>query len=274
MAWMDAPPCGPQACEGEHAGDAIISNMHIVAAEEMNVGEAVADAVASPTPNEVEMTSSWQTILGTKPSAFVWVVSDPEDELFEQVVPEEISKDGERLFRVGDNHLVRWKRAMHLVRRVERPINLTSCGPGLEVPCKIHLSRDVPSWSEMFVRRYDDRPLSGSMVERFSGPGGVLKILCCALVLGVALAVVLRRVRRPAKFPQEFMRAPASMQGFMASYTSPMKYSRLEAGGFSPMQRDLAQQASSPLGTMESVIETSPARLRTSALRLQRERSL
>jgi len=29
MAWMDAPPCGPQACSGKRAGDALISNISV-----------------------------------------------------------------------------------------------------------------------------------------------------------------------------------------------------------------------------------------------------
>jgi len=29
MAWMDAPPCGPQSCSGKHAGDGVISNVSV-----------------------------------------------------------------------------------------------------------------------------------------------------------------------------------------------------------------------------------------------------
>lgn len=221
-------------------------SLHRVARQKINTAGGLASAAA---------------IVEEAPQT-VWVVSDPEDSLFEQVIPEDFASDSERMFRLQGHHLVRWKGAMHLVKQVGRPADLANCGGDSGVPCKVRMN-EASSWSSMILARYDSRPFS-STASRLPSRAA-LTLLSCTLALLAISAVVLRRRRmRPAERPQEFTRA--TLVG------SPMKYSRLEAGSASPLPRSHLQQVeeepTSLTGLMEDTIETSPARLRLPRERL------
>merc|ERR1712203_121467 len=100
------------------------------------------------------------------------------------------------------------------------------------------------------MARYDSRPFSSTASQ--PPPQAALALLSCALALLAFSAVVLRRRRlRSAERPQEFTRA--TLVG------SPMKYSRLEAGGASPLPRShlqqVAEEPTSLTGLMEDTIE-------------------
>jgi hypothetical protein len=61
MAWMDEPPCGPQACEGAHAGDAIIRDIKVSEAEDAPA--AIADVPAPALSTEAPKPKyAWNTV--------------------------------------------------------------------------------------------------------------------------------------------------------------------------------------------------------------------
>merc|ERR1712203_990388 len=112
------------------------------------------------------------------------------------------------------------------------------------------------------MARYEERSL-GAGAPLLTRPA-LVALFSCMILLVVASAAMIRRLpRRPAERSQEFEREyyPGS----------PMKYSRLEAGGASPgPQSVLFHQGESPVATEDTIedhIETSPARLRPSAFR-------
>jgi len=84
MSWLDAPPCGQEACTGTGAGDALIHNLTIA---------------ALPTP------------------ADVWIVSDPESALDGQALPESIMSDPSKFQVHGDHGIAFWKGHGHFVKK-------------------------------------------------------------------------------------------------------------------------------------------------------------
>jgi len=253
MAWLDAPLCGAQVCSGSSAGSAYISNIAV---------EGLAVQV-QPLPR-VPVDQS----VG---NPMVWVVSDPEDDLFEQVVPEEITKDKERLFELAGNHLVRWKNSMHLVQQVARPNNMVGCGGEGQVLCTVRMSKDIPSFVSGLIARNEDQPLSGSTAAWLPS--------ACVLLLfsgAAGLATVFRRRSQGPQAQQEFTRLPGGSTGEALVAGSPMRYSRLEAGFTSPMPRSTHNEfseAMSPVPPADEDFFVSP-RKRPAASRLHRERSL
>lgn len=206
----------------------------------------------------------------------VWVVSDPEDDLFEQVLPEEIAKDSNRLISMAGHHLARWQNSMHMVEQVERPDGLLNCGGHGEAPCKIRMNKDVSSWAEMIVGRSEERSDSSTTTKWLPGATMGLPLLSAMAVLFIVLAGVLRRRLWHPERHQEFIRAPSGAASSTGFAGSPMRYSRLEAGNMSPPPRSALNesfQESSPLGVVDDSLEISP-RKRPAASRMQRNRSM
>jgi len=238
---------------GGHAFVYWKDSMHLVKRQESPSGSTV--PVSAPTEEAA--------------TSMVWAVSDPEDDLFEQIVPEEIANDKERFFNLGGHHLVRWHRSLHMVQKVERPQNLGPCGGDYEAPCEVSMTGgDIPSWSDEIIFRYEKRPL-GDGAPLLTRPT-LMALFSCTILLVVASAAMFRRLpRRSAERSQEFEREHYP--------GSPLRYARLEAGGTSPQPHTLlfnpdASPEVTMEDTLEDTIETSPARLRPSAFRAHRDR--
>lgn len=79
MAWMDAPSCGRQACNASTAGGAVIKDLSI--------------------------------------QDFMWVVTDPQDELFGHEIPKEVVANKWLFTHRGDLGVAKWRGAVRSVRR-------------------------------------------------------------------------------------------------------------------------------------------------------------
>lgn len=93
MSWMDSPPCGRQACAGANAGQALIRNVSIT-------------TLPAPASHP-------------RSDADVWVVSDPTDKLFKQVVPTRITEDATLFVSKGNRGIADWKGDQHFAKRVK-----------------------------------------------------------------------------------------------------------------------------------------------------------
>jgi len=88
MAWMDIPPCDWNGCSGENAGHAVISDIRVTSAGE-NGPEA-------------------------------WVVADPKDKLFGQLVPEDVIENAESFKVLHDQGVAEWDHVRHFVRHMKK----------------------------------------------------------------------------------------------------------------------------------------------------------
>jgi len=93
-------------------------------------------------------------------SGFVWVVSDQNDKLFGQVVPNDIIEDSKRFVQNGDRGFVEWQHATHLVQRRKR--SEIGCGSTGGSPCKVSNADTQPSWADLLSGKSEELgPLSG-----------------------------------------------------------------------------------------------------------------
>jgi hypothetical protein len=117
---------------------------------------------SAPAPSKVKSSPGSASSHLTEGSK-VWVVSDPEDALFERVVPEHLTKDNDSMIvRQGGHGIVRWQKALHAVDRVTVSAKDTDCGDARSPkPCKVSLRSHSPSWAGMIVRRSEALRLTG-----------------------------------------------------------------------------------------------------------------
>jgi len=108
---VGSTPCSAQACAGNSAGRASISDI-TVGSRILNVPALSSKETAQP-PQQVKTASHSEP-------GFEWVVSDPKDILFGHLVPDAIINDSNRFVRQGQRGFVAWKSATHLVERRAR----------------------------------------------------------------------------------------------------------------------------------------------------------
>merc|ERR1740139_308404 len=127
MAWMDAPPCGPQECNAHTAGDAVISDVSVQEIPEIQDS--------------------------------IWVITDPQDSLFGHEIPKEVVENQWLFTRNGSLGVANWQGAEHSARRHTRPASpalpgLKDCDDdALESPCEISLKKEG-GFSSMFVKKF------------------------------------------------------------------------------------------------------------------------
>lgn len=130
MAWLDSPPCGVQSCTHSNAGHAVISHF------------AVGPRILGAPP------WSGPTRTGTPKAggAGEWVVSDPNDVLFGDVVPADLVNDPTRFVHQGRRGFVSWRGSTHLVKERERESQTTGNKPAWVVsdPGDVLFGKRVP----------------------------------------------------------------------------------------------------------------------------------
>lgn len=109
----------------------------------------------------------------------VWVISDPNDALAGQTVPDEIISDEQRFVRMGGRGLVRWKGVSHLVE--------------LRDPKQVN---GAP-WADVIMKKYKASRFGGRAAY-WSPPSALSNVAALVVVASLAALVVVgvRRARR------------------------------------------------------------------------------
>jgi len=208
MAWMDVPPCGGGICSGEDAGDGVISNIRIL-------------------NGSVEDTKQ------------VWVVWDPQDELYGHIVPREVALDGTKMGILNGHALAEWDGQRHFVQRMPRSeiqarlaqthsevmglaVAPGSCGGEGQNPCDASLSQEQQWNSRMVFAKYLKLPVLSS--ASVSLPLLIALGLSVVLVAGLGPVVARRVCRRPRSHSDSGSLSPMDHHGQLipSAFESPL----------------------------------------------------
>jgi len=192
--------CGRQACNASTAGKAVIE------------GLAILDDM--------------------------WVVADPQDELFGQVVPKKIVENKWLFTHRGRLGVANWQGAVHSVRRQTKPASSSS---GLEdcdddsAPCKTSPGKEA-GFAKIFVKKFLALP-SRKQDESFASSPALAAAfapLLAACLFGVASTLVALRLSSCNRTRQDSGPAASKARAAAASSTpvaTPASTRRVESFG-------------------------------------------
>eukprot|EP00443_Scrippsiella_acuminata_P096046 CAMPEP_0115607112 /NCGR_PEP_ID=MMETSP0272-20121206/18342_1 /TAXON_ID=71861 /ORGANISM="Scrippsiella trochoidea, Strain CCMP3099" /LENGTH=793 /DNA_ID=CAMNT_0003042789 /DNA_START=1 /DNA_END=2382 /DNA_ORIENTATION=+ len=182
MAWMDVPPCGGAACQGSNAGDAVVSNIQIKASSSVD-------------------------------RELVWVVWDPEDELFGTVVPHHVVADHHNFAKLNKEAIAKWEGARHFLRQMPRAVVkaqvkkvreaesrgvasdlITADCDDPESPCDVSVHKES-SYFNSFLKKYS--PLSVALPSVSWWPMHLAFFVAMALLAGAGASLLMRRLVKP-----------------------------------------------------------------------------
>jgi len=230
---MDAPPCGQQACSASTAGNAVIEGLTI---------------------HDV-----------------MWVVADPQDELFGHVVPKEIVENTWLFTQREGVGVAKWHGSMHQVRRQTKPASSSSgsedCDDdSAELPCRTSLGKQT-GFANAFVKKFlalpskkQDESLASPLV-----PTAVFAPLLVACLFGVASTLVGLRLSLCHRRRTDSGSVASKADSSGASSTS---VCTVESLGVGAAIRDGGSQAPDPCLNLGSLRYPSIARNGSSCQRL------